>query len=598
MKELLYLNKYFAQYKLRFFVGIVFVILANFFQVISPKILGQALDLVSQNLSLFQSFDRFEMQSILKTNMAKTILIFSLVYFAMALLSGFFTFLMRQSIIVMSRLIENDLRNDIYSHYQDLDQVFYKKNNTGDLMNRATEDVAKVRMYLGPALMYAINVLVLFTFVIYSMFKIDVAFTLWVLMPMPILIISIYKVQSLINVRSRKIQENLSNLTSTAQEYYSGIRVLKSFVQEKLATVFYAKQSENYKIESLKLAKIEAFFFPLMTLLIGLSTLLVIFIGSLQMAEGKITPGNILEFVFYVNLLTWPISSVGWVATLVQTAAASQKRINDFLKTKPLIQDTATKKADFEGDIIFDKVNLTYPDTGIVALNNVSFQIKKGEKWAIMGKTGAGKTTLADIIMRMYDVTSGEITLNGTNIKNLALAHFREQIAYVPQDVFLFSDTIANNIKFSNVHFTHDDVVQAAKNAAIHDEIMKFPEAYNTIVGERGITLSGGQKQRIAMARVLIKSPELYIFDDSLSALDTKTEKTILAYLNQKIVDKTILVITHRIPAFLQFDKIIVLEHGKIVEMGTHEELMKNKLFYYQVYLKQSEKTTNEVTVL
>ncbi|MGB0886256.1 MAG: ABC transporter ATP-binding protein, partial [Chitinophagales bacterium] len=570
MKELFYLNKYFVKYKTRFIVGILFVILTNVFKVLSPQVLGYAIDLVSENLTLTRAFSGFELKEILTNSIYKNILIFSLVYFGIALLAGLFTFLMRQSIIVMSRLIENDLRNEIYEHYQKLDQAFYKRNNTGDLMNKATEDVSKVRMYLGPAVMYSINVLMLFSFVIYSMLSIDVMFTFWVLLPMPILIFCIYKVQSLINLRSRKIQERLSDLTTHAQEFYSGIRVLKSFVQEKLAINFYKEQSQNYMTESLKMARIEAFFFPLMILLIGLSTVLVVYIGGIKMNEGSITPGNVLEFVFYVNMLTWPISSVGWVATIIQTAAASQKRINDFLKSEPIIKNTSNEKADFNGDLVFDNVSFTYPDTGIEAIKNLSFSIPKGEKWAIMGKTGSGKSSIAELIERLYDVSEGSISISGKNIKNVALENYRENIGYVPQDVFLFSNTIANNIKFSDLNFTIEDVITAAKKASIHDEIMKFPKQYDTLVGERGITLSGGQKQRIAMARVLIKSPELFILDDSLSALDTKTEKTILGNLNTSFENKTVLIITHRIPSYIKFDKILVLENGSLSEFGTH----------------------------
>lgn len=557
---------------------------------LSPKVLGYALDLVSSNLSLFNSFKDFELQNILTASIRKSILIFSLLYLALALAGGFFTFLMRQSIIVMSRYIENDLRNDIYSHYQVLDQAFYKRNNTGDLMNRATEDVSKVRMYIGPALMYSINVFMLFSFVIYSMLRIDVMFTFWVLFPMPILIFSIYKVQSLINLRSKRIQEKLSDLTTQAQEYYSGIRVLKSFVQEDLATKRYEETSENYMKESLKLARIEAFFFPLMILLIGMSTVLVVYVGGIKMAEGSITPGNILEFVFYVNMLTWPISSVGWVATLIQSAAASQKRINDFLKVKPAIMNTSSQTANFDGDLIFDKVNFVYPDTGIQAIKNLSFTIKKGEKWAIMGKTGCGKTTIADLITRLYDVSDGSISISGTSIKDLDLEKYRAKLGYVPQDVFLFSDTIEKNIKFSDSSLSIEEVKAAAKKASIHAEIEKFPKKYETIVGERGITLSGGQKQRIAMARVLIKDPDFFIFDDSLSALDTKTEKEILHNLNKSIADKTVIIITHRIPSHIDFDKILVLENGELLELGTHQELLANNSFYKSVFDKQNEK--------
>ncbi|MFT4645039.1 MAG: ATP-binding cassette subfamily B multidrug efflux pump [Planctomycetota bacterium] len=584
MKELLYLKKYFIKYKKRLLVGSVFVILSNIFKVWSPQFLGDAVDLISNNLELFTNDSA---NTAAKDSISKTIMNFVLIYFVIALVSGLFTFLMRQSIIVMSRLIENDLRNEIYTQYQVLDQSFYKQNNTGDLMNRATEDVSKVRMFLGPAVMYTINVIMLFSFIIYSMLQINVSLTFWVLLPMPFLIFSIYKVQSYINIRSKKIQEKLSDLTSQAQEFYSGIRVLKSFVQEKYAKDVYKINSEEYKIESLKLARIEALFFPLMVLLIGLSTVLVIFIGGIKMNEGLISPGDILKFVFYVNMLTWPISSVGWVATLIQSAAASQKRINDFLTTKSSIVNNSKANFDFDGSISFNNVDFTYKDTGVNALSNISFEIKKGERWAIMGKTGAGKTSLVELISRLYDVTEGEIKVSQQHLKDVKVSNLRSQIGYVPQDVFLFSNTIEKNIKFSNTDFSKEKVMTISKKVAVHDEIMKFPLAYQTIVGERGVTLSGGQKQRVAMARAMIKEPNLFIFDDSFSALDTKTEKSIFGNIEPYLKDKTVLIITHRIPVHFQFDKILILEDGKILELGTHDELMEQNNYYSNIYKKQ-----------
>lgn len=581
MKSLFYLNKYFVKYKKRLLIGVVFVCFANVFKVLSPKVLGYAVDLVSSNLEKISNVNNSDF------SIQKNILYAIGIYFLLALMGAIFTFLMRQSIIVMSRLIENDLRNEIYAHYQTLDQSFYKRNNTGDLMNRATEDVSKVRMYLGPAIMYSINVLMLFSFVIYAMLRIDVGFTLWVLLPMPILIFSIYKVQSLINIRSRKIQEKLSDLTTYAQEFYSGIRVLKSFVQEDFAVQFYKEKSENYKVEALKMARIEAFFFPLMILLIGISTVIVVYLGGIKMNNGSITAGNILEFVFYVNMLTWPISSVGWVATLVQTAAASQSRINAFLNTQSKIKNKGKISKTLQGDIVFDQVNFCYEDTGIEAIKDLSFHIKAGEKWAIMGKTGSGKTTLVELVMRLYDTTSGNINIDNEKITEFELAKYRAQIGYVPQDVFLFSDSIAHNIKFSAHHFSDKAIEKAAEKAAVATEINKFPQKYQTIVGERGVTLSGGQKQRIAIARALIKEPQIYIFDDALSALDTKTEQKILENIAQNIQDKTLLLVTHRIPAHIQFDKILVLENGKLLEIGTHNELINNNSYYAGVYQKQ-----------
>ncbi len=584
MKELLYLKKYFIKYKKRLLIGSVFVILSNVFKVWSPQFLGDAVDLISNNLELFTTGQE---NSAEKLSISKTIMNFVLIYFVIALISGLFTFLMRQSIIVMSRLIENDLRNEIYTHYQVLDQSFYKNNNTGDLMNRATEDVSKVRMFLGPAVMYTINVIMLFSFVIYSMLQINVSLTFWVLLPMPFLIFSIYKVQSYINVRSKKIQEKLSDLTTQAQEFYSGIRVLKSFVQEKYAKEVYKTNSEEYKTASLKLARIEALFFPLMVLLIGVSTVLVIFIGGIKMNEGLISPGDILKFIFFVNMLTWPISSVGWVATLIQTAAASQKRINYFLKTESSITSKSSLDFDFDGSISFKNVSFTYKDTGVQALKNISFELKKGERWAIMGKTGSGKTSLAELICRLYNVSSGEIKVSNKNIKDVNFSNLRSQIGFIPQDVFLFSDTIENNIKFSNADITKEAVVNIAKEIAIHKEIIKFPLAYDTLLGERGITLSGGQKQRIAMARAMIKDPSIYIFDDSFSALDTRTEKTIFKNIEPYLKNKSVVMITHRIPVHFKFDKILILNEGEITEFGTHEELLNQQGYYYNIFNKQ-----------
>lgn len=591
MKELSYLHKYFLRYKWHLFGGIIFVMSANILKVISPRILGFAVDMVAENINFFNSFEGFELQNLLKASFNKKLLIFCLVYFAAALISGVFTFFMRQTIIVMSRLIEYDLKNDIYTHYQALDLAFYKRNNTGDLMNRITEDVSRIRMYLGPALMYGINVLFLFSFVIFTMVNINLELTFWVLLPMPVLALSIFYVNGLINKLSEKIQEQLSNLTTHAQEFYSGIRVLKSFVQEKLAYNFYEKESESYKDKALDLARVEALFFPIMVLLIGLSNIIVIFVGGRKVMEGLITPGNLLEFVMYVNMLTWPITSIGWIAAIIQRAAASQKRINAFLNTKPAIDSLSNKHIDIKGEIEFRNVSFTYPDTGIVALKNVSFKIKKGEKWAVIGKTGSGKSTIADLLFRLYDPTEGEILVDGVNIKDIQLNTYRKQIGFVPQDVFLFSDSIKNNIRFSDINISEERVFSAAKNASIHNEILDFPKQYDTLMGERGVTLSGGQKQRISIARTLIKLPEVIIFDDALSAVDANTEEKILANLNEAIQNKTVVIITHRIFSLLEFNKILVLHDGAIQEIGNHQTLMQKNGHYAEIYkLQQLEK--------
>lgn len=591
MKELSYLHKYFSRYKWHLFGGIIFVMSANILKVISPRILGFAVDMVAENINFFNSFDGFELQNLLKASFNKKLLIFCLVYFAAALISGVFTFFMRQTIIVMSRLIEYDLKNDIYTHYQALDLAFYKRNNTGDLMNRITEDVSRIRMYLGPALMYGINVLFLFSFVIFTMVNINLELTFWVLLPMPVLALSIFYVNGLINKLSEKIQEQLSNLTTHAQEFYSGIRVLKSFVQEKLAYNFYDKESDAYKDKALDLARVEALFFPIMVLLIGLSNIIVIFVGGRKVMEGLITPGNLLEFVIYVNMLTWPITSIGWIASIIQRAAASQKRINAFLNTEPAISNQSNEQVDIKGEIEFKNVSFTYPDTGIVALRNVSFKMKKGEKWAVIGKTGSGKSTIADLLFRLYEPTEGEILVDGLNIRNIHLTNYRKQIGFVPQDIFLFSDSIKNNIRFSDINIPEERVFTAAKNASIHNEILDFPKQYETLMGERGVTLSGGQKQRISIARTLIKMPEVIIFDDALSAVDANTEEKILTNLNEAIQNKTVIIITHRIFSLLEFNNILVLHDGAIQEIGNHQTLMQKNGHYAEIYnLQQLEK--------
>ena len=588
MKELKYLNKYLYKYKWQLLLGIAFVALSNVFKVLSPRVLSRAIDMVSQNISLFASFENFNLQEALQSSLKSSLLIFTLIYFAAALIGGVFTFLMRQSIIVMSRLIEFDLKNEIYEHYQRLDTAFYKKNNTGDLMNRATEDVSKIRMYLGPALMYLINVFFLFTFVIYTMLSINASLTLWVLLPMPILTLSIFYINNLIHKRSEAIQRQLSVLTSNAQEYYSGIRVLKSYVQERLALRFYEDASEVYKEKALSLAHIQAFFFPLMVLLVGLSTIIVVIVGGFYVKSGLISPGNIVEFIMYVNLLTWPVTSIGWAASLIQSAAASQKRINEFLKTETTIDTTKGEEIILKGNVKFDKMDFTYPETGIKALQNINLEIKAGEKWAIMGRTGSGKTTFAELILGMYYPSLGSLSIEGVKIQDMKLSSLRKQIGYIPQDVFLFSDTIYNNIRFGNSEISDRDAEEAAKQASIYDEIMDFPQGFKTFVGERGVTLSGGQKQRISIARALAMNPKILVFDDALSAVDVHTEKKIIENLNERIEDKTVIVISHRIFSSLKFDQIIILNDGQVLEQGTHEELLSAGEIYNEFYEKQN----------
>jgi len=500
---------------------------------------------------------------------------------------GLFMFLMRQTLIVMSRLIEYDMRKELFAHYEKLDLAFYKKNNTGDLMSRITEDVSKVRMYLGPALLYGINLVSLFSMVIYAMFQVSVELSLYVLLPLPILSLSIYYVSSIINKRSTIIQEQLATLNSTSQEVYSGIRVVKTYVQERPMLDFFAGQSEVYKHKSMDLVQVNAFFHPLMMLLIGVSTILTVYIGGLQVVKGNITPGNIAEFVIYVNMLTWPVAAIGWIASIVQQAAASQKRLNEFLKTPTSIQSTSKEQLSLKGGIDFNAVSFVYPDTGIKALDNINLHLKPGAKLAIVGKTGSGKTSIADLLVRMYDVTDGTILIDGKPIQQHNVHNLRKQIGYVTQDIFLFSDTITNNISFGAKDAPKEEIEQFAKYAAVHDDIKGLTYGFDTMVGERGVTLSGGQKQRVSIARALIKKPNIIILDDCLSAVDTNTEAQILGYFNESLQDKTTIIITHRIYSRIQFDKIIVLEDGQIVEEGTHEELLKNKGFYYDLYEKQ-----------
>lgn len=588
MKELAYLNKYFLKYKGRFLLGILFITISNYFRVWQPQIIRYSLDLVVENVTLYGLYNGFAVQDELFNKIGSTLLFFMILVISFALLMGVFMFFMRQTLIVMSRLIEYDLRNEVYAHYEKLTLAFYKRNNTGDLMARITEDVNHVRMYLGPAVMYSINLSILCTMVIYSMIQVSPTLTMYSLIPLPILSFSIYYVTSIINKKSARIQAQLSVLNSLAQEVYSGIRVVKSYGQEKAMGDFFKTETENFKSKSLELAKVNAFFHPLMLLLIGISTIITIYVGGILVLNGEISTGNIAEFVIYINMLAWPVTSIGWVASIIQRAAASQKRINEFLKTQPdVLADESLPKIAIEGNIRFDNVSFTYPDTGIKALSNISFELKKGQRMAIIGRTGSGKTTLADLLLRMYDATSGSISIDGQTINQHNLAHLREKIAYVPQDVFLFSDSIYNNIAFGHKDITTETIHQYAKNAAVYDDIMSLPKQFDTIVGERGITLSGGQKQRISIARALIKAPEIVLLDDCLSAVDTKTEAQITNYLNTACADKTTIIITHRLYAALQFDRIIVLDDGKIVEEGTHDELIQKGGYYYEIHEKQ-----------
>lgn len=593
MKDLSHLNKYFARYKWYLIIGSLFVIASNLFQVLQPQMIREALDLVIENIAVYQAIAGFELQAMLFKSLGRLLLFFGLTVLALAMIMGVFMYFMRQTIIVMSRLIEYDLRNEIFEHYQRLTLAFYKRNNTGDLMARISEDVSHVRMYVGPAVMYGINLVTLTILVIGSMLAVSPTMTAYVLLPLPVLSISIYYVSNLINKRSAAIQGQLSVLNSTAQEVYSGIRVVKSYVQERPMVRFFNQQSDEYKNQAMGLARIEAFFHPLMLLLIGISTLLTIYIGGVQAIKGNITAGNIAEFVIYVNMLTWPVTAIGWVASIIQRAAASQARINEFLREEPDLSFEKQAHYELEGAVKFDQVTFVYPDTGIKAIDGLSFELKPGEKMAIVGKTGSGKTTVADLIMRMYDVTSGQIAIDGRDVRQHDLQVLRQNIGYVPQDVFLFSDTIADNVRFGNPEADLNQVKDYTKYASIHDEIDALKEGFDTYVGERGVTLSGGQKQRISIARALIKQPNLLILDDCLSAVDTTTEQRILNYFETVLADKTAIIITHRIYSMLEFDKILVLEDGRLKEWGNHDSLMANKGYYYEMFERQQVENSN-----
>ncbi len=587
MKHLRRLNKYFLKYKWWIIPGSIFVVISNIFGVVPAQVIGYAVDLITENIQLFNLFDGFDRQPIIYDIFSNNLLFFGLLVIALYLLRGLFLFFMRQTIILMSRHIEFDMKNDIYQHYQELSLGFYRRNNTGDLLNRATEDVTRVRMYVGPAIMYTINTFVLSLLVIWSMFDVNSKLAIYCLLPLPFLVIIIYYVNTLIFKKSGKIQERLSDLSSFVQERFSGIRIIKSYVREDYTRNMFEIQSNDYKRDSMGLVKVSALFYPTMLLLIGLSTILTIYIGGIQVMNGSITAGNIAEFIIYINQLTFPVTMLGWVTSLIQRAAASQKRINEFLDIPSDIQSDATEEMELGGNIKFDNVSFTYPDTGIEALKNVSFEINSGEFVAIIGKTGSGKSTLANLMMRMYDVENGVIDIDGKNIKALNLKSYRNQIGFVPQEVFLFSDTIKNNIAFGLDKVTDDEVHAAAKNASVYTNIIDFEEKFETMLGERGITLSGGQKQRVSIARALIKSPKILIFDDCLSAVDTRTEEEILQNLGKIMAGKTSILIAHRISTIKNADKILVLDNGEIIEQGTHNELLRLNGSYTELYNNQ-----------
>ncbi|MGN8069606.1 ABC transporter ATP-binding protein [Mucilaginibacter sp. 22184] len=587
MKDLAYLNKFFYKYRWRLIPGVLFVIISNIFAVLPAQVIRVAFDLVTENIGAYQLFAGFNRQNMIYDIFGSSLMLFGVLVLVLALLRGLFLFFMRQTIILMSRHIEYDMKNEIYHHYQKLSLAFYRRHNTGDLMNRVTEDVSRVRMYLGPGIMYTVNTVVLFILVIYAMLTVNVRLAVLSVLPLPILAGVIYYVNNVINQRSEQIQERLSALSSFVQENFSGIRVIKSYVREGFVRKNFAAESENYKTHSMHLVKVQAVFYPTMLLLVGLSTVITIYVGGVEVMKGNITSGNIAEFIVYLNMLSMPVISLGWVTSLIQRAAASQKRINEFLHEKPDIISPDQPERTVQGAIEFNHVSFTYPDTGIEALKDVSFTVEPGQMVAIIGRTGSGKSTIANLVMRMYDTTGGEITVDGTSVKQLNLESYRSQVGFVPQEVFLFSDTIANNIAFSADVLNMPVVEQAAKDAAVYDNIIELEQGFETLIGERGVTLSGGQKQRVSIARAIFKHPQILIFDDCLSAVDTRTEEAILNNLGRVMQNKTSIIIAHRISTIKNADKILVMDNGQIVEHGNHDHLMQLKGTYFELYEKQ-----------
>lgn len=587
MKELSSLNPYLAKYKYRILFGFIFIALSNWFGVFPAQIIRLAFDLVKDNLANYQLTKGFENQAILKSIIIQIAWLFGLLIVLIAIIKGVFMFFMRQTIIVVSRLIEYDLKNVIYQKYQELSLSFYRINNTGDLMNRVSEDVSRVRMYIGPAIMYTLNLIVLFVLVISTMISVNPMLTFYALLPLPLLFIAIYYVQNTINTKSENIQAQLSILTTTVQETFSGIRIIKAFGREQQLADRFAADSEAYKTKSMELVKVQAIFFPTILGLIGISTLLTVYFGGKEVINGSITAGNIAEFIVYVNILTWPVASVGWVTSLVQRAAASQKRINEFLDITPEITNPSSIPFEFTNSIEFKNVSFTYPETNIKAIDELSFTLFKGQTLAIVGKTGSGKSTISNLISRMIDVSSGSILIDNQDIKNINLNDWRNQIGIVPQEVFLFSDSIQNNITFGKDACETADIHHAAQMAGVYDSIIAFPNGFETLLGERGITLSGGQKQRVSIARAFIKNPTLLLFDDALSAVDTQTEERILSNLANTRKDATNILISHRISTLKNADMILYLANGKVAEMGSHETLLANKGPYYELYQMQ-----------
>ena len=595
MKELRYLNKYLLKYKWYLILGTLFTILSNVFQIFTGPLVRHSIDLVIDNINIYRSLGSISLQQNFFEAFAFALLIYGVLILLMAFLRGIFLYFVRQTLIVMSRLIEYDLKNEVFEHYQTLPMSFYRRNNTGDLMNRISEDVSRVRMYLGPAIMYGINLLTLFLMLIPFMFKISPTLTWYSLIPLPLLSFSIYFVNNKVERRSEEIQKSQSQLSTFVQEAFSGIRVIKSFNREEESASRFENEIEAYKKKSLKLTKIQSYFFPVIMGLIGLSTILTVYAGGIEVIYGPLTFGNIAEFILYVNLLTWPVTALGWTSSLVQRAEASQKRINEFLSTRTNIISEKNIEQELQGKIEFKKVWFTYPDTGIKALKDISFTVNPGESLAIIGTTGSGKSTVSNLITRMYDAREGSVLIDGIPIAHYNLTNLRSQIGFVPQDVFLFSDSIRNNIAFGLDNVNEDRIIQSAKDADVYENIMNFPHGFNTRVGERGITLSGGQKQRVSIARAIIRNPKILILDDAFSAVDTKTENNILNSMKRIMQNRTTLIISHRVSSAKLANKIIVMVDGQLIEEGTHEALLATSGFYKTLYEKQVSSSDVEV---
>jgi len=587
LKELAYLNKYFLKYKYHLLAGILCITLSNVFAIVPAQMVRHAIDMVSGAQEIYPLFEGFELQEEFYGEYGFMTLFYGGLIILMALIRGLFLFLMRQTTIVMSRLIEYDLKNEIYQHYQALPVSFYRKNNTGDLMARISEDVSKVRMYLGPGVMYSINLVVNFVLVIGYMLTVNVKLTFYALLPLPILSISIYYINTLINKRSEEIQRSLSQISTFVQEAFSGIRVIKAFAREGDSLSRFRVESEAYRDKSLRLTLVNSLFFPLMVGLIGISTILTVYVGGLEVIRGTITAGNIAEFIIYVNLLTWPVTALGWVSSIIQRAAASQKRINEFLSIQSDIVSLKDLRKPIKGNIAFENVSFRYADGKEDVLKKVSFEVGSGQSLAILGNTGSGKSTIANLICRLFDATEGRITIDGQDIRDYNIHHLRGHVGFVPQDVFLFSESIRNNIAFGFDNISEDRILEAAKNADLYNTLMDFPKGMDTVLGERGITLSGGQKQRVSIARAIIREPEILLLDDCLSAVDTKTENAILNSLKEIMTERTTIIISHRVSSAKLADKIILLGNGEILESGSHEELIKLNGSYKELYEKQ-----------